>query len=40
VRICDTCRGAQPVTQQRPCGTDRVTDIVAVMDIGEDGDEL
>ena len=32
--------GAQPVTEQRPSGTDRVTNIVAIMDIGEHGDDL
>jgi hypothetical protein len=39
-RVGDPCLGAQPVTQQRPRGTDRVTDIVAVVNIGEHGDEL
>jgi hypothetical protein len=39
-RVGDTCLGVQPVTQQRPGGTNRVADIVALMDIGEHGDDL
>ena len=39
-RVGDTCLGAQPITEQRPGGTDRITNIVAVMDIGEHGDDL
>jgi hypothetical protein len=39
-RIGDVGLRGQPVAEQRPGGPDRVMNVVAVVDIGEHGDEL